>query len=126
MIEIKDVLTIIGLALAFGGALLGGFKWIITRVETRHTEAINLTESRHKEAMGHISQVHTRVNEVKDEYVKRSELDRDFKALERRMESTERAIADHAAQTNQRLDRMLMLLGKLISGSKHDPMDDDQ
>ncbi len=104
---------------------LGASKWIITRVETRHTEAINLTETRHKEAMTHISQVHTRVNEVKDEYVKRSELDRDFKALERRMESTERAISDHAAQTNQRLDRMLMLLGKLISNNKPDPIEPD-
>lgn len=125
MIELKDVLTILGLAVAFGGAFLGAFKWIITRVETRHTEAINLTETRHKEAMTHISQVHTRVNEVKDEYVKRSELDRDFKALERRMESTERAISDHAAQTNQRLDRMLMLLGKLISNNKPDPIEPD-
>lgn len=123
MIDLKDVLTILGLAIACGGALLAGFRWIITRVESRHTEAINLTESRHKDAMEHISQVHTRVNEVKDEYVKRSELDRDFKALERRMESTERAIADHAAQTNQRLDRMLMLLGKLISNNKPDHLD---
>lgn len=123
MIELKDVLTILGLAIAFGGAMLGSFKWIITRVEARHTEAINLTESRHKEAMSHISQVHTRVNQVKDEYVKRSELDRDFKALEKRLESTERAISDHAAQTNQRLDRMLMLLGKLISSGRYDTAD---
>lgn len=125
MIELKDVLTILGLAIALGGALLGGFKWIITRVEARHSEAVSLTESRHKEVMGHISQVHTRVNEVKDEYVKRTELDRDFKALEKRMESTEKAISEHAAQTNQRLDRMLMLLGKLISNNKPDPMDFD-
>ena len=125
MIDLKDVLTILGLAFAVGGALLGGFKWIITRVEARHTEAVTLTETRHKEAMGHITQVHARVNKVKDEYVKRSELDRDFKALEKRLESTEQAISDHAAQTNHRLDRMLMLLGKLISSNKPEHLDYD-
>ena len=116
MIELKDVLTIVGLAIAIGGSFLGAFKWIVTRIEQRHTEAVKLTEDRHTEAMSQINHVHTRVNQVKDEYVKRSDLDRDFKALEKRMESTERAISDHAGQTNQRLDRMLMLLGKLISG----------
>lgn len=117
MIELKDVLTILALFITVGGFFFGMFRWTVTRIEQRHSEAVNLTETRHTEAMNHIGQVNMRVNEVKDEYVKRSELDRDFKSLERRMESTERAIAESRAETNHRLDRMLTLLGKLIGKS---------
>jgi hypothetical protein len=123
MIELKDVLTLVGLLFTAGVSFWAVIRWTIGKIESKHAEAQQYTDTRHSTAIEYITRVDGRVNEVKDEYVKRSELDRDFKALEKQIDSMNKAFAEGRAETNQRLDRMLMLLGKVIS---HNSKIDDQ
>lgn len=117
MIEFKDVLTLIGLLFTAGVSFWAVIRWTVAKIEEKHTDAKQYTDTRHSSALDYITRVDGRVNEVKDEYVKRSELDRDFKALEKQIDSMNKAFAEGRAETNQRLDRMLMLLGKVISNT---------
>lgn len=123
MIELKDVLTLIGLLFTAGVSFWAVIRWTITKIEDKHAEAQRYTDLRHGSAIEYISKVEGAVTSVKEEYVRRTELDRDFKALEKQIDSMNKSIADGRAETNQRLDRMLMLLGKVISHSPHHPKD---
>lgn len=125
MIELKDVLTLIGLLFTAGVSFWAVIRWTVGKIEDKHTEAKQYTDTRHSTAIDFITRVDGRVNEVKDEYVKRADLDRDYKALEKQIDSMNKAFADGRAETNQRLDRMLMLLGKVISNSQQQPQDFD-
>lgn len=125
MIELKDVLTLVGLLFTAGVSFWAVIRWTITKIEDKHAEAQRYTDTRHTSAIEYITKVEGAVSYVRDEYVKRSDLDRDFKALEKQMDSMNRAIAEGRSETNQRLDRMLMLLGKVISNtpSNHSDLD---
>ena len=123
MIELKDALTIIGMFITVSVIGWGVVKWLLGRIDATSKSAREYTDEKHRITTESITGVDLRINQVKDEYVKRIELDRDFKALEKRMESTEKAIAEGRAETNQRLDRMLMLLGKVISNHHTDHLD---
>lgn len=125
MIELKDMLTLVGLLFTAGVSFWAVIRWTITKIEDKHAEAQRYTDSRHSSAIEYITKVDAAVLSVKDEYVKRSELDRDFKALERQIDSMNKAMAEGRAETNQRLDRMLMLLGKVISTTPHGSKDFD-
>ena len=120
MIEVQDVFKLIGIFLTISVIGWGVVKWLLARIDNTGNAVRDYADQKHQIVIESINRVDGRVNEVKDEYVKRSELDRDFKALEKRLESTEKAIADGRAETNQRLDRMLMLLGKVIHNTAHD------
>lgn len=122
MIEIKEVLTLIAILLTIGGMFWGFIRWTINKIETSYNSARSHTDDRHSVALSHISRIDTRVNEVRDEYVKRADLDRDFKSIERQLDALRKDQTDGRAETNQRLDRMLMLLGKVIS-NHNDPLD---
>lgn len=108
--EMNDVVKLIGLFITISVVGWGVIKWLLSRIDKVHS----VSEENHQRVSQNISHLHSRVDEVKDTYVKRSDLDRDFKSMERRMESVEKSIADSRAETNQRLDRMLMLLGRLL------------
>lgn len=125
MIEVKDVLTLVGLLLTAGVSFWAVIRWTITKIEDKHHEATQYTDSRHNSAVEYIGKVESSVDRVKNEYVKREELDRDFKALEKQIDSMNRSIVEGRAETNQRLDRMLMLLGKVISNTPHNSQDFD-
>lgn len=125
MIELKDMLTLIGLLFTAGVSFWAVIRWTINKIEDKHVEATRYTDTRHASAIDYITRVDVKVNHVKDEYVKRPDLDRDFKALERQMDSITKSFAEGRAETNQRLDRMLMLLGKVISNSHNAPQDLD-
>lgn len=123
MIELKDMLTLVGLLFTAGVSFWAVIRWTITKIEDKHAEAQRYTDTRHSSAIEYISKVEGSVTHVKDYYVKRSDLDRDFKALEKQIDSMNKANAEGRAETNQRLDRMLMLLGKVLShpqNSNHD------
>lgn len=123
MFEINDVLTLIGIVLAIGGTFWGFIRWNINKIESGYNDARNHTDQKHALAIDYITRVDSRVNEVRDEYVKRSDLDRDFKSIERQLDAIRKDQADDRLERNQRLDRMLMLLGKVIHNQ---PGNDDQ
>lgn len=125
MIELKDLLTLIGLLFTAGVSFWAVIRWTITKIEDKHAEAQRYTDVRHTSAIEYITKVEGTVSSVRDEYVKRSELDRDFKALEKQIDAMNKANAEGRAETNQRLDRMLMLLGKVISSTPHGAKDLD-
>lgn len=117
--DISDALQLVGLFVTISVIGWGVVRWLVSRIDGVH----EMAEGQRQSFSRDIAHLHNRVDEVKDTYVKRSELDRDFKAMERRLESVERSIAESRSETNQRLDRMLMLLGKILN-NKHPGLDD--
>jgi DNA repair ATPase RecN len=120
MIEATELFKLIGIFLTISVIGWGVVKWLLARIDATETISRSYTDQKHNTAISVITRVDDRLNEVKDDYVKRAELDRDFKALEKRLESTEKAISEGRAETNQRLDRMLMLLGQVINNTTHE------
>ena len=118
-----DIVKLIGLFITISVVGWGVVKWLLGRIDATGSNARLYTDEKHRVAMDYADRVDSRVNDVKDEYVKRTELDRDFQALEKQIDSMNRAIAEGRAETNQRLDRMLMLLGKVISNHSTDHLD---
>lgn len=98
MIELSDVLTILGIALGVGGAYFKLVKWMSSKLETE------------------LNSVHKRINDVRDQYVKRVDLDRDLTNLYAMLNSIKDDIRAQTDSVNQRLDRFLDAVIK----SKHD------
>lgn len=111
--DIDQIFQFIGLFLSISVIGWGVVKWLLGRIDTVQ----NLTKDSYSELSRDLAHVHRRVDEVKDTYVKRTDVDRDFRSIEQRMDRVEKSIAEGSAQTNQRLDRLLMMIGKLIKNS---------
>jgi len=67
-------LQIFGQMIVLVGLVAGAFKSLMTRMDTQNKELEGRTDAQ-------ITALHERVNSVKDEYVKRVDLDRDLNSL---------------------------------------------
>lgn len=56
--------------------------------------------------------VHARIDEVRDVYVKRSDLDRDLIPLYKGIAEIKQELARQSTETNQRLDKILTFVGQ--------------
>lgn len=86
-----------GLIVAWLGLLWPVWRWLTQRVDNKH-----------KEAMEHVEKLHERVNEVRDLYVKRSDLDRDLKAVNSSLESIKQDLSRQSTEVTKRLDHLLL------------------
>ena len=93
------VLAGLGVITAMAVAAWGVVKWFSDRIERKHGEA-----------MSEVATLHTRVNEVRDLYVKRSDLDRDLDQLYSAIRDIKNEQHLARTETNQRLDRVLAML----------------
>lgn len=92
MIELNDLLTIVGIFIGLFAQALGVIKWMNAKIDSKHTEY-----------HGEISALHQRVNEVKDTYVKRVDLDRDLNRIYEMVAEVNKSIRGQ----NERLDKLL-------------------
>lgn len=116
--DIDQALQFIGLFMSISVVGWGVVKWLLGRIDAVQA----LTKTSYSELSRDLAHVHRRVDEVKDTYVKRSDLDRDFRTIEQRIDRVEKSISESSVQTNNRLDRLLVLIGKLV---KHSPTGGD-
>lgn len=87
----------------------------IRAAETRADEKIDRIEDRANTKMtemeartdNKIGELHTRLNSVKDTYVRRSDLDGHISRMENGINSLAKDMRDHAKETTSRLDRII-------------------
>jgi len=89
MLEISDVLTILTILLGVGASYFKLVRWMTTKIDSE------------------LSSVHKRIDDVKDTYVKRVDLDRDLTNLYSMLNSIKDDIHAQTASVNLRLDRFL-------------------
>lgn len=115
MIELSDVLTLIGMVLFVGvqtGVLI---RWLAGRIDSVRSESNN-----------RIADIEKRVSSIKESAIQRPDLDRELHNIEKKLEdmrSDQRAQfaeqARQAAEVNLRLDRLLVMLGSSNTYNKH-------
>ena len=94
MIELSDVLTIVGIVGSVGASYIGLVRWMTTKIDSE------------------LKEVHKRINEVRNDYVKRVDLDRDLVNLYAMLNSIKDDIRAQTDSVNIRLDKFLDALIK--------------
>lgn len=92
MIELSDFLTIVGIFIGLVAQAAGVIRWMNAKIDSKHLEY-----------HGEITALHQRVNEVKDTYVKRVDLDRDLNRIYEMVAEVNKNIRGQ----NERLDKLL-------------------
>lgn len=92
MLEFSDVLTVVTILIGVSASYFKLAKWMTQKIDLE------------------LSQVHKRINEVRDEYVKRVDLDRDLTNLYAMLNSIKDDIRAQTNSVNQRLDKFLEAL----------------
>lgn len=86
--------------LALGGGVIARDRYVLSLISKNHNETIDkLSEA--------ISLVHKRIDAVKDEYVRQTDLDRHVKHLDDSVRDLKHELRSSSEQTNQRLDSLL-------------------
>lgn len=109
-----DILTFLGLMLTFGGSLFGVIKWVINnhnrindKIQSHSDELVRQIKHSADANNQALSKVHSRIDDVKDTYVKRVDLDRDLINIVQLLNSLEAAQRDQNKEMNARLDRLI-------------------
>jgi hypothetical protein len=101
MIELADLLTILGIAIGLFAQAMGVIKWMNAKIDSKHLEYHN-----------DLSNAHRRIDKVRDEYVKRVDLDRDLTNIYGMLNSIKDDIKDQTNSMNVRLDKLLDVFAK--------------
>lgn len=96
MIELNDMLTIFGIFIGLFAQAVGVIRWMNAKIDDKHAEY-------HRE----ITNAHKRIDKVRDEYVKRVDLDRDFVNIYSMLNSIKDDIKDQTGAMNARLDKLI-------------------
>lgn len=97
MIELTDVLTIIGIVGSVGASYVGLVRWMTAKIDQE------------------LKAVHERINDVHDRYVKRVDLDRDLTNLYAMLNSIKDDIRAQTDSVNVRLDKFIDVMLKTHS-----------
>lgn len=111
-LSIRDVMAVLGFILAIAVQTWGIIHYLINRMDNHKRELEVKLESDKKDSSREDSNLHTRINEVKDQYVKRTELDREFSTLQKGM--TDMKADFHIAMQgiNTRIDQVIAILSR--------------
>ena len=128
MIDLSDVLTIVGLVLGLSVQAVITVNWMNTKFDN-HQKMINdrfdeyqkmihsKSEAANKMLIDKsestdksLSAVHRRIDDVKDSYVKRVDLDRDLSAMHTVLGSIKGDLNNQTGEVNNRLDRLVKIL----------------
>jgi hypothetical protein len=107
MIELSDVLTILAVVLGITGSIWGSIRWLISSTEKNIKDLRDSMQSAISSQGEDIGNLHERINEVKDHYVKRVDLDRDLTNIYGMLNSIKDDIRGQTDAMNQRLDRLI-------------------
>lgn len=111
MIELSDVLTILAVVLGITGSIWGSIRWLISSTEKNikdlRDSMQSVISSQHEDHKEDVNNLHERINEIKDHYVKRVDLDRDLTNIYGMLNSIKEDIRGQTDAMNQRLDRLI-------------------
>lgn len=113
MIDINSMLTIVGIILGLCFQAILTVNWMNTKFDAHR----KMMSDRHDADDKALSAVHRRIDDVKDTYVKRVDLDRDISALHSTLAAIKVDIHSQTSEMNCRLDRLLTML--MDSGQDH-------
>lgn len=97
----SDVLSVLGLMLALAVQTWAIMRFMISRMDG-HSD-------KQEEK---IAAIHTRINEVKDQYVKRTDIDRDLAQMNRSIADVNQSLNMQMTGVNTRLDTIIHAIGK--------------
>lgn len=106
MIDLDSMLTIVGIILGICFQAILTVNWMNSKFDVHR----KMMSDRHDADDKALSAVHRRIDDVKDTYVKRVDLDRDINALHTTLNSIKSDINGQTSEMNNRLDRLLTML----------------
>jgi len=111
-VGIRDVMAVLGFTLAIAGQTWAIIHYLINRMDRQKKEIEDKIDADKKDSVREDSNLHNRINEVKDHYVKRTELDREFSTLQKGM--TDMKADFHIAMQgiNTRIDQVIAILSR--------------
>lgn len=98
-LTVGDVVAILGFLLAIGVQTWAITRYMIGRMDA-HREATN----------NELKAIHERINEVKDQYVKRSDIDRDLTHIQNTVTDIKNDVNVQMSGMNSRLDMLISTL----------------
>lgn len=110
-----DLKWLIGISvtffLTFGGLLLGAFYRIVGKIESGDRDLSTKIDRESAALSGGMKAaddaLHERVNRVRDEYVRRTDLDGHIQRLEKNVDDLRKDIKQSRSEMNERLDRII-------------------
>jgi len=106
VIDLNSVLTIVGIILGLCFQAILTVNWMNTKFDAHR----KLMADRHEADDKSLSAIHRRIDDVKDTYVKKVDLDRDINAIHSTLASIKLDINSQSSEMNARLDRMLKMI----------------
>lgn len=110
--EFDDVMKLLTFVLAIGVQTWAIVAFLMRRQDEHRAALEKKIDEHKKEAVTDSGALHNRINEVKDSYVKRSDLDREFTNLQKNMSDMKLDFHTALVGINQRMDQMLTLISK--------------
>ncbi len=107
---IGDIVAVLGFLLAIGVQTWAITRYMIGRMDS-HRDAMGAEiRALHERMAGEIKAIHERINTVKDEYVKRVDIDRDLMHIQNTVTDMKNDVNVQMSGMNNRLDMLLSTL----------------
>lgn len=106
MFELGDVLSIVGILFGLGVQAILVVNWMNTKFEQYR----DIVDKKHAQSDNAIDILHSRINTVKDEYVKKVDLDKDLMTMQNSLSTIRTDIHHQTKEMNSRLDRLVKIL----------------
>jgi hypothetical protein len=100
-VELRDILGLLGFILAIAVQTWGIIQFMLRRIDENRDHSDR-----------EVVELHERINVVKDQYVKRTELDREFAVLQKYMTDIKDDFHRGLAGVGQRIDQVITLLSR--------------
>lgn len=115
-----DLKWLIGISvtffLTFGGILLGAFYRVIGKIDSGDSNLSKKIDNESAALFAGMKEaneaLHERVNRVRDEYVRRTDLDGHIQRLEKNVDDLRSDIKQSRHEMNDRLDRIITAMSK--------------
>lgn len=105
-LDTGNMLTVIGLVFGLCTQAVLTVNWMNKKFD----EHRNIIEERYRDTENALNHLNERINKVKDEYVKRVDLDRDLSVINTSLSSIKIDIHRQTAEMNSRMDRLIKIL----------------
>jgi Leucine-rich repeat (LRR) protein len=109
---IGDIFTALGFLLALAVQTWGLTRFLISRMDSQKEKLESQIEKNRTESSAENKLVHDRINTVKDQYVKREDIDRDLAQIQRSVSDVNANVNAQMSGVNNRLDHIVSIMTK--------------
>lgn len=118
-LDFDGTLQLIGVLATVTGGGWGIINYLQNRQEQHKREVETKIEALYARLEADNRRTDGRINDVKDTYVKRADLDREFANLQKHMSDMKQDFHNALVGVNARMDQMLALISKWTSNDPH-------